>query len=40
MKKVLLFVILLIILVSCNRSITPYKSANGKAGKCGSKGLR
>jgi hypothetical protein len=41
MKKVLFAVaVITFFLMSCNRGISPYQAANGKAGKCGSRYIR
>jgi hypothetical protein len=41
MRKILLLSFLLLALLqSCSRGITPYQAAHGKAGKCGSKHLK
>jgi hypothetical protein len=34
MRKILILSAIIILLASCNRSISPYEAANGKA-KCG-----
>jgi hypothetical protein len=41
MKKVLFaLAVVTFLLMSCNRGITPYQAANGKAGKCGKNYIR
>ncbi len=41
MKRVFLaLVVITLFLMSCNRGISPYQAANGKAGKCGSRYIR
>ncbi|WP_262711280.1 hypothetical protein [Lacibacter cauensis] len=41
MKKVLVaLAVVAFFLMSCNRGITPYQAANGKAGKCGKNYIR
>lgn len=41
MKKVLVALVIIgFIATSCNRGISPYQAANGKAGKCGKNYIR
>ena len=41
MKKVLVVLtVITLFLMSCNRGISPYQAANGKAGKCGRNFIR
>jgi hypothetical protein len=41
MKKVLLaLTVITLLLMSCNRGISPYQAAHGKAGKCGKNFIR
>ena len=41
MKKVLVaLAVITMFLMSCNRGISPYQAANGKAGKCGRNFIR
>lgn len=41
MKKVLFgLAVVTFLLMSCNRGISPYQAAHGKAGKCGKSYLR
>lgn len=39
-KLVVAAVIIGFVLTSCNRGISPYQAANGKAGKCGKHHIR
>lgn len=41
MKKVLVaLAVVAFFLMSCNRGVTPYQAAHGKAGKCGKNYIR